>query len=115
MDIADLYFDPRTLKEAHLAAWKKTLQTLLAQEVRRFALQAGLRSLEDIRIRHVRFVEKAKNSDSDKFQLGVALADSLCSWSKELFKLKLSRIKHSDISEIVERTVSQWDGVPFYR
>ncbi|HVG90034.1 MAG TPA: hypothetical protein VNB54_00970 [Alphaproteobacteria bacterium] len=115
MDVADLHFDPKSLKEAHLVAWEKTLRSLLVQEARRFASQAGLRSLEDIRIRHIRFVEKAKNSDPDKFQQGVALADSLCSWSEEIFNSNLSRISHADMSDVVERTVSQWDGVPFYR
>ncbi len=114
LDLVDLYFDPKSLKQEHRAAWEKTLRSLLTQEARRFGLQAEYRSLREVRIRRIEFVDKAKNGTGDKFQLGVDLADSLCSWSEEICQTSLRRIAHEDMSEVVERTVAQWDGVPFH-
>lgn len=114
VDAVDLYLDPKSLKKPHQLAWEKTLRSLLVQEARWFASQLHLRSLEHLRIRHIRFVEKAKHSTPNKFQLGIDLADRLCSRSEDIFqRQRVGRISRKDISDVVARTVGQWDGVMF--
>lgn len=113
IDLADLYFDDKSLTREHRVAWEETFRSLLVREARRFASQARIRSLENVRIRRIEFVPKARSGDPNKFQRGVGLADALCFRSGEIAHLNPRRISQEDISDVLERTVSQYDGIPF--
>jgi hypothetical protein len=112
----DIYFDPKNLKWAHTEAWKKTLRDLVVKRAKRFAWERNLGELKKLNIRRIEPVAKAGHleQESNKFQMGVKIADKFCSNFNELDALKCRQISVLDMSEGVRRTVQQWDGKSFY-
>lgn len=117
----DIHFDPKSLKSGHAAAIGVTMRNMLVQEAKRYALQLSqLRGaisnlLKKLKIRRLAVVTKARNDQPlDKFQTGTWIADKLCS-SYDLIRAKnFSRIVTIDMSEVVRKTVQQFDGKSFY-
>jgi len=117
----DIHFDPKSLKLAHAGAVSATLRNMLVKEAKRYASQlaqlsgARLPLLKKLNIRRMEPVSKAPNGQAlDKFQTGTWVADKLCS-SYELIRTRsLTRIVAIDMSEVVRKTVQQFDGKSFY-
>jgi hypothetical protein len=112
----DIYFDPRSLRAEHAAALQKTLRETLAPAGRRFAAQLGLNVFKDLRVGRIEPVKKPQNNGTwSKFQMGTWLSDRLCSKSDEIISTEGTvRIRVRDMSDLVRRTVQQWDGKSFY-
>ena len=117
----DIYIDTRSLKVKHVQAFVGTLRGVLVREAKRFASQLaqlngkGEGLLRALNIRHVEFVAKAQcGQPLDKFQVGTWLADKLCSSHDTIKGRSFSKIKVYDMSNVVSRTVRQFDGISFY-
>jgi hypothetical protein len=112
----DIYFDSKNLKWAHSEAWKKTLRELVIKSAKRFAWERSLRQLKKLNVRRIEPVAKTDHLGdvSNKFQMGVWVADKLCSSFDEIESLECPRIAGLDMSESVRRTTQQWDGKSFY-
>jgi hypothetical protein len=111
----DIHFDPKTLTLAHSEAWKKSLREMVVRNAKRFALERSLGHLRKLSIRRIEPVTKSghRPHKSDKFQMGIWVADKLCSNFDDIETLKCSRISILDMSESVRRTTQQWDGKSF--
>ena len=111
----DIYFDSKSLKPLHLEAWQKTLRELVVKSAKRFAAERGFSQLKKLNIRRIEPVIKANHRDMlNKFQMGVWVADKLCSDFDEIEPLKCRHISSLDMSESVRRTAQQWDGKSFF-
>ena len=111
----DVYFDPKSLKTKHAEALAKTLRELVVPEARRYAAQRGLRGMKKLHIRRVQPVKKPRaNQPADKFQVGTWVADKLCSSAEDTRIGAFPRIRFWDMSDVVKRTVQQFDGKSFY-
>lgn len=112
----DIYFDSKNLTWEHSEAWKKTLRELVVKSAKRFAWERGLGQLRKLNVRRIEPVAKEGHLGDvrDKFQIGVWVADRLCSQFNEIESLKCSRISTLDMSESIRRTTQQWDGRSFY-
>ena len=117
----DIHFDPKSLKLAHAGAVSATLRNMLVKEAKRYASQlaqlsgARLPLLKKLRIRRMEPVSKAPNGQAlDKFQTGTWVADKLCSSYEIIRTRSLTRIVAIDMSEVVRKTVQQFDGKSFY-
>jgi hypothetical protein len=118
----DIHFDPKSLKPDHAAAVGATLRNMLVQEAKRYASQlarlsgARLHLLKNLKIRRIEPVTKARNGQApDKFQTGTWVADKLCSSYEIIRTRSFSRIVAIDMSEVVRKTVQQFDGKSFYK
>jgi len=112
----DIHFDFKHLKSAHSEAWMKTLRELVVRSAKRFAWERSLGQLKKLNIRRIEPVTKVDHLGdvSDKFQMGVWVADKLCKNFDEIESLKCRQISSLDMSESVRRTTQQWDGKSFY-
>jgi len=117
----DIHFDPKSLKLAHAGAVGATLRNMLVREAKRYASQlaqlsgARLPLLKKLKIRRIEPVPKAPNGQAlDKFQTGTWIADKLCSSCEIIRTRNLRRIVAMDMSEVVRKTVQQFDGKSFY-
>jgi len=117
----DIHFDPKSLKLAHAGAVGATLRNMLVREAKRYASQlaqlsgARLPLLKKLKIRRIEPVPKAPNGQAlDKFQTGTWIADKLCSSYEVVRTRSLTRIVAIDMSEVVRKTVQQFDGKSFY-
>jgi hypothetical protein len=117
----DIHFDPKSLKMAHAGAVGTTLRNMLVQEAKRYASQladlsgARLPLLKKLKIRRIEPVTKAPNGQTlDKFQTGTWVADKLCSSFEIVRTRSLTRMVAIDMSEVVRKTVQQFDGKSFY-
>jgi hypothetical protein len=117
----DIHFDPKSLKLAHAGAVGATLRNMLVREAKRYASQlaqlsgARLPLLKKLKIRRIEPVPKAPNGQAlDKFQTGTWIADKLCSSYEIIPTRNLRRIVAMDMSEVVRKTVQQFDGKSFY-
>jgi len=112
----DIHFDPKSLKGKHTEALERTLRTLLVSEAKRYASERDSRLLKKLRIRRFQPVTKPiGGQEPDKFQMGTWVAHKLCSSFDGIRKARhLSRIRVLDISDVVTRTVQQFDGKSFY-
>jgi hypothetical protein len=121
LETVDVHFDPKSLKQAHAVAVDGTLRDLLVREAKRYASQlaqlSGARSplLKKLKIRRIEPVAKAPGGQAlDKFQTGTWVSDKLCSSYEVIRSSNFSRIFTLDMSEVVRRTVQQFDGKSFY-
>lgn len=114
--IIDVYFDPRQLKGDHEAALENSLKGILVRFGRHNS--AGMRAdpLKKLKIRNINPVEKSKPGDDwTKFQLGTWMSHKLCKESDWIIKSGGTlRVKVRDMSEIVTRTLQQFEGKSFY-
>lgn len=117
----DIHLDPKSLKLAHAGAVGATLRNMLVREAKRYASQlaqlsgARLPLLKKLKIRRIEPVTKAPNGLAlDKFQTGTWVADKLCSSHEIIRTRRLTRIVAIDMSEVVRKTVQQFDGKSFY-
>jgi hypothetical protein len=112
----DIHFDPKSLKSSHADAIKKTLRGLMVAEARRYAFERGLSRLRKLKIRRVQSVSKPSSGQTfNKFQMGTWVADKLCSKAGHIKATGLpSRIMSLNMSDVVRRTVQQFDGKSFY-
>jgi hypothetical protein len=111
----DVYFDPRSLKRDHASTFEKILRGFLVLELKRFGARLGADRFENLNIRRVQPVEKSKNLPPTRLQNGIWVSDYLCAKSDEIVSRGgMSRIRVEDISEVVRRTMQQFDGKPFY-
>jgi hypothetical protein len=112
----DVYFDTRRLRVPHSTALEKNLRGILISEGRRFSAQIGGTLLKNLRIRRLQPIEKPKNNDApNKFQLGTWVSHKLCSKSDLIINAGgTSRIRTQDMSDVIRRTVQQWEGKSFY-
>lgn len=113
----DVYFDPKSLKSQHAEALRGALRELLVSEARRYASQRHSRFLRRLNIRRIEPVKKpTKGATPDKFQMGTWVADKLCSHFLEVLRTtRDSRIRTYDMSDVVRKTVQQFDGKSFYQ
>jgi hypothetical protein len=110
----DVYFDQRELKSDHVTAVEITLHDLLSREAKRFDAQLGARQFNKLRIRRFESVEKAKTDFPTKFQNGTWVSHQLLANSDEILNERgMARIAVHDMSDVVERTVQQFDGKAF--
>jgi hypothetical protein len=110
----DVYFDQRKLKSDHIAAVERALRDLLAREAKRFGAQLGAHQFKKLSIRRFQPVEKAKSDLPTNFQNGTWVSHQLLANSDQILNEGgLSRIAVHDMSDVVERTVQQFDGKPF--
>lgn len=112
----DVFFDQKNLTEDHMDALKRTLSKTLVREGRRFSAQLGWNYLSNLHIRRISPVSKPqKDAVQNKFQIGTWISHKLCAKSDELFDTKgRTRIKIEDASEVITRTVQQFEGKRFY-
>jgi hypothetical protein len=94
---------------------------MLVREAKRYASQlaqlsgARLPLLKKLKIRRIEPVTKAPNGLAlDNFQTGTWVADELCSSHEIIRPRSLTRIVAIDMSEVVRKTVQQFDGKSFY-
>lgn len=110
----DVYFDERKLKSDHAVAVEKALRDLLAREAKRFGAQLGAHQFKKLRIRRFQPVEKARCDSPTKFQNGTWISHQLLANSGQILnKGGISRVALHDMSDVVERTIQQFDGKPF--
>jgi hypothetical protein len=116
VDTVDIHFDPKSLKVDHGEAFEGTLRQRLVSEAKRYADERGFHLLTRLRIRRVQPVTKAtKDQRPSKFQIGTWVADKLCSNAESIrANGGTSRIKTHDMSDVVRRTVQQFDGKSFH-
>ena len=112
----DVFFDPKSLKADHAKALERVLRETLVREARRFSVQKDSNLLRHLHIRRITPVDKPqKDAAPNKFQVGTWISHKLCTKSDEFFRTgSRDRIKTEDISEVVTRTVQQWEGKSFY-
>ncbi len=111
----DVHFDPKNLRPDHVTALEGTLRKLLASEARRYDSQAGMHKLGKLHFRRIQPTRKPLGGEHPtKFQFGTWVADKLCSSVSEIRATGgTPRIQFEDSSEIIRRTVQQFDGKPF--
>jgi hypothetical protein len=110
----DVYFDERQLKRDHLVAVETALKELLVREAKRFGAQLGARQFKKLNIRRFQPVEKAKGEVPTKLQNGTWVSHQLLANSNRILNAGgMPRITVHDMSDVVERTVQQFDGKPF--
>jgi hypothetical protein len=121
LETVDIHFDPKSLKGDHSAAVGATLRNMLVQEAKRYASQLAQLSrarrhlLRKLKIRRIEPVRKAPSGQVlDKFQTGTWVADKLCSSLEIIRTRNLTRILAKDMSDVVRKTVQQFDGKSFY-
>lgn len=115
VDAIDLLYDPKSLKSAHETAWMSATKNLIGKGIQSLTKELGIDVAREGRIRDIRPIAKpAAGASFNKFQCGTWLADRLCGLQGQgqIDSVSLSSIKVMDISEVVTRTVQQWDGVP---
>ena len=112
----DIYFDPKSLKSDHAEALKGTFRQLVTSEAKRYASQRGSKLLKKLSIRRIEPVKKPGVAQTaDRFQMGVWVADKLCSNAEEIGRISGgSRIKTYDMSDVVRKTLQQFDGKSFH-
>jgi hypothetical protein len=117
----DIHFDPKSLKATHAAAIAATLRNLLVRMAKQYASQfaqragARLQLLKKLTIRRIEAVSKASHDQPlDKFQTGTWIAHKLCSSERAVRSGNFRHIIHMDMSEVVRKTVQQFDGKSFY-
>ena len=111
----DVYFDPKDLKASHLDATERTLRELMPRIAREYAAERSSSLLRKLQIRRFQPVPKTKHGDcGDKFRMGTWVADKLCSGANRIERTRQTRIVRLDMSDVVRRTVEQWDGINFY-
>jgi hypothetical protein len=115
IDTVDVYLDPRDLKSRHQSVWERTIRESVVRQIRHFGSQLRPPLLRGLAIRNIEFIRKPRHGNvATEFQLCTGIAHKLCSRSSEIFmRNQLSRIKRKDISEIIKKTVRQWDGIPY--
>lgn len=111
----DIHFDPKSLTPGHRSAIERTLHGLLKSEARRYAAERNSRLLRKFNIRRFEAVSKHKGGEpSDKFQIGTWVADKLCSSAANVEQTRTGqRIRIHDMSDVVRRTIQQFDGKHF--
>ncbi len=112
----DIHFDSKSLKLPHSEAWKKALRELVVKSAKRFVRDKDLGQLNKLNIRRIESVKKVSHRADvkNKFEMGVWVADKLCSNFKDIEGLRCPRIMSLDMSESVRRTTQQFDGKSFY-
>jgi hypothetical protein len=111
----DVHFDPKDLKAKHLSGIERTLRELMPKVAREYAAERNSSLLKKLQIRRFQPVPKRTHRDCrDKFQIGTWVADKLCSNASRMGRGLQSRIVKLDMSDVVRRTVQQWDGISFY-
>jgi len=112
----DVYFDPRRLRADHATALEKSLRENLVSEARCFSGQLGSDLLRRLHVRRITPVEKPqKDAVPNKFQVGTWFSHKLCTKSDELFHTGgRARIRIEDMTDVITRTVQQWEGKSFY-
>jgi hypothetical protein len=112
----DIHFDPKSLKLDHSEAVRRTYRELVVSEAKRYALERGFTSIRNLTIRRIEPVEKPNpGQPPNKFQMGTWIADRLCANADEIAQVRSPRIRSYDISEVVRKTVQQFDGIPFHQ
>lgn len=121
LETVDVHFDPKSLKQAHAVAVDGALRDLMVREAKPYASQlahlSGARSplLKKLKIRRIEPVAKAPCGHAlGKFQTGTWVADKLCSSYEVIRTGNFSRTFVLDMSEVVRRTVQQFDRKSFY-
>jgi hypothetical protein len=110
----DVYFDQRMLKSEHIAAVQRELHEQMTREAKRFGAQLGSRQFKKLSIRRFQSVEKAKSDFPTKFQNGTWVSHQLlANCGPILNEGGMPRIAVHDMSDVVGRTVQQWDGKSF--
>ena len=113
--VVDVYFDQRSLKVDHATAFRNTLRGSLVSAARYHDARLSTDWFKNLNIRRVEPVEKARDSAPTKFQNGTWVSDRLCAKSDEIIgRGGMARIQVEDMSEVVRRTVQQFDGKSFY-
>ncbi len=112
----DIYHGPKSLKPDHAKALQKTLCQLIIPEAKRYDSERGSRLLENLNLRDIKPVGKAPVGQApDKFQVGTWVADKLCSCSHKTIQTGcFSRIISWDMSDVIRKTIRQFDGKSFY-
>jgi hypothetical protein len=107
----DLYLDRRDVTAAHWEAMLTTFRETVPDVHREFCDAGGFDSYRRISIRRVSLVEKwGRGETPSKFQVGVALAHSLC--RREDGQASFERIEDFDASEVVREHIERWDLWP---
>jgi hypothetical protein len=111
----DIHFDPKSLTPGHRGAIERTLRGLLKSEARRYAAERNSSLLRKFNIRRFEAVSKSRAGETrNKFQAGTWVADKLCSNAANIEQAKRGqRIRIHDMSDVVRRTIRQFDGKPF--
>jgi hypothetical protein len=110
----DLYHDPKSLTPAHDEARCRILRNSVIRNAKDFSTARNLEMFRKLNIRRIEPV--AKPSDygvADKFQMGVWVSDKLCTSAHAAESGQFSRIRTTNMSEEVRRTIQQFDGKKF--
>ena len=114
-------FRSQESQATHAAAIAATLRNLLVRMAKQYASQFAQRSgarlqlLKNFTIRRIEPVSKAPHDQPlDKFQTGTWIAHKLCSLEGTIRSGTFKRIIHMDMSNVVRKTVQQFDGKSFY-
>lgn len=113
VDTVDVYFDPKSLKPGHANAIKRFLRETFPRQIRHLTRPDEV--FKRLSIRHVEQVPKSMpDEEPTKLQLGTWMADRLCSQATHCFDAGgSSRIKAVNMSEVVRRTLQQYEGKSF--
>jgi hypothetical protein len=111
----DVFYDRKTLKPDHRQALEATIRESVAKHARAADSHLGWNRFADLRIRRVQQVDKpASGHTPNKFQMGVWVADKLCSHFKAISEREgPGRITLCDLSDVITRTSQQFDGKAF--
>lgn len=112
--VIEIYHDPKSLKADHVIALTKTLSGSVVSLAKQYVLERNIPLFDHLEIRHIKAVEKAQGKQPDILQVGTWVADKLCGLDYDSVKHRgFSRIVVHDISDLVRRTVQQFDDKPF--
>lgn len=116
LGIVDIYHDPKDLTDTHRQALHKTLRMMIVQKAKQLDSHLRKQLQQGFQIGRIDSVAKARSGQRpDEFQFGTWIADALCSRFRDACQTEhLSRIVCCDTSDVVRRTVQQFDGKSFY-
>ena len=113
VDVIDIYHDPKTLKQNHADALAQTLRGLVVSLAKQFISERKIPLMENLLIRRVEAIKKPTGPTPTRYQLGIRVADRLCAASEKSSGQVYSHIIQRDMTDLVRRTVQQFDGKPF--
>jgi hypothetical protein len=110
----DVYHDPKSLTPAHDEARRQVLRSSVVRNAKEFSTARNPELFKKLNIRRIEPVAKPSDPlSANKFQIGVWVSHKLCSSADAVEAGQFSRIRTTDMSEEVRRTIQQFDGREF--
>lgn len=113
VSVLDVYHDPKALKRDHAGALAQTLRGVFVSLAKQFTADRNIPWMKNLSIGRIEPIEKPTNDPPTRYQVGTWVADRLCALACKKRSVEYSRIIRRDMSDLVRRTVQQFDGKPF--